>query len=97
MIRCTDNSIYTGITNNFERRLEEHKSKDKKCAKYTLRRDIKNVEVVWETENRKDACKLEYHIKKLPKIKKEEIIVNDMKFIKYLNEKVEVLKYRKIE
>ena len=28
MIRCSDNSIYTGMTNNLERRIEEHITKD---------------------------------------------------------------------
>ena len=33
MIRCKDNSIYTGMTNNLERRLNEHLLN--KGAKYT--------------------------------------------------------------
>ncbi|MBQ3573901.1 MAG: GIY-YIG nuclease family protein, partial [Clostridia bacterium] len=33
MMRCSDNSLYTGITTDLERRFEEHKSK--KGAKYT--------------------------------------------------------------
>ena len=35
MLRCKDNSIYTGITTNLERRMEEHLQKTDKCAKYT--------------------------------------------------------------
>ena len=35
MIRCKDNSIYTGITTNLEKRMQEHFTKDEKCAKYT--------------------------------------------------------------
>ena len=35
LLRCKDNSIYAGITNNLERRLQEHLSKNEKCAKYT--------------------------------------------------------------
>ncbi len=27
MVRCEDNSIYTGMTNNLEKRIEEHLSK----------------------------------------------------------------------
>ena len=33
MIRCADNSLYTGITNNIEKRLSAHQNK--KGAKYT--------------------------------------------------------------
>ena len=32
MLRCEDNSIYTGITTNIERRIKEHISKGKKSA-----------------------------------------------------------------
>ena len=35
MIRCKDNTIYTGITTDVKRRMEEHFRKDKKCAKPT--------------------------------------------------------------
>ena len=36
MLRCNDNSIYTGITTDLSRRFLEHTSQDTKCAKYTL-------------------------------------------------------------
>ena len=35
MLRCKDNTIYTGITVNIERRMEEHFLRNDKCAKYT--------------------------------------------------------------
>jgi hypothetical protein len=34
MIRCADNSLYTGITIDLDRRFAEHQSQGKKCAKY---------------------------------------------------------------
>ena len=37
VIRCIDNSLYTGITNDLERRMNEHFKKTEKCAKYTLK------------------------------------------------------------
>ena len=43
MLRCTDNSLYTGITTDLERRMSEHFSKDKKCAKYTRRHNAKKM------------------------------------------------------
>lgn len=74
MLRCIDNSIYTGITDNLERRLKEHFEQDKKCAKYTLSHKVKKLECAWETENRSLASKLEYAIKHLQKQEKEELI-----------------------
>ncbi len=76
MIRCEDNSIYTGITTDVERRMEEHFQKNKLCAKYTKRHTAKKLEIVWQAEDRKLASKLEYHIKTLTKMQKEKLIQN---------------------
>ena len=40
MLRCSDNSIYTGMTNDLEKRLNEHKTKSKNGAKYTKSHDV---------------------------------------------------------
>ena len=45
MIRCSDNSIYTGMTNNLERRIEEHITKDKRGAKYTKSHNAEKLEI----------------------------------------------------
>lgn len=76
MLRCVDNSIYTGITNHFERRMQEHFLKTKECAKYTKTHPPIKIEKVWTCKNRSLASKLEYHIKKLTKREKEELIKN---------------------
>ena len=89
MLRCEDNSIYTGITTNLERRMNEHFSKNEKCAKYTLTHTAKKLEQAWTTENRVDASKLEYSIKKLPKDKKELLIKNAEKLNEILNCEIE--------
>ena len=36
MLRCKDNSIYTGIALDINKRMKEHFYKDKNCAKYTM-------------------------------------------------------------
>lgn len=75
MLRCEDNSIYTGITTDVKRRFEEHKNKEGKGAKYTASHQPKKIESIWKTEDKKMASKLEYHIKKsLTKTQKEELI-----------------------
>lgn len=96
MLRCEDNSIYTGITTNVERRMEEHFKRNDKCAKYTLRHFAKKLESVWETENRVLASKLEYRIKELSKQQKEEIIKENKKLEEYLGTKIEVNLYKKL-
>lgn len=96
MLRCWDNSIYTGITTDLNRRLEEHLSQDKKCAKYTLTHSAKKFEIAWESESRVLASKLEYHIKKtLTKAQKEELILKN-NINQLLGEKIDVNEYRKI-
>lgn len=74
MLRCEDNSIYTGITTDVERRMEEHFSKGKKCAKYTLTHTPKKLETCFSAEDRRTASQLEYRIKELTKDKKEKLI-----------------------
>lgn len=74
MLRCEDNSIYTGITTNLERRMKEHFEKDDKCAKYTRRHTAKKLECAWQSENRILASKLEYAIKHISKEEKEKLI-----------------------
>lgn len=44
MLRCEDNSIYTGMTTDIERRMAEHSSKSVKCAKYTLNHSARKLE-----------------------------------------------------
>lgn len=96
MLRCADNSIYTGITTDLNRRLEEHLSQDKKCAKYTLTHNAKSFEIAWESKNRVLASKLEYHIKKtLTKVQKEELILKN-NINQLLGEKIDASEYRKV-
>ena len=96
MLRCEDNSIYTGITTDLDKRMKEHFSKDKNYAKYTLRHSAKKLEAVWKSENRVLASKLEYHIKRLTKIQKEEIIKNKKLNQEFLP-KINVLDYTYFE
>lgn len=97
MLRCSDNSIYTGITTDLKRRLEEHLSQDKKCAKYTLTHNAQKLEIAWESESRVLASKLEYHIKKtLTKVQKEDLILNN-NLEELLSKKIDVGLYKKIK
>ena len=82
MLRCEDNSIYTGITSDISRRMKEHFNKDKKCAKYTKTHQAQKLESAWKSDNKVLASKLEYWIKSLSKQDKEKLINNNY----YLNE-----------
>lgn len=73
ILRCENNFLYTGITKDVERRLNEHKS-GTKGAKYTKTHKPLGVEAVWEANEKSDALKLEYRIKQLSKSEKEDLI-----------------------
>ena len=93
MLRCKDNSIYTGIASNLERRMEEHFSRNGKEAKYTRSRKAKNLEMAWQSEDKSTAARLEYWIKKLNKENKEKLIKTPHILRYVLKDKIESEKY----
>ncbi|HMA69625.1 MAG TPA: GIY-YIG nuclease family protein [Candidatus Mcinerneyibacterium sp.] len=73
ILRCSDNSLYTGWTTNLKRRLKEHK--EGKGAKYTRGRTPLDL-VYYEIFNsRSEAQKRECEIKNYSKTTKE-ILIN---------------------
>ena len=76
ILKCSDNSYYTGFTNNLERRFGEHSSgKNKDCYTY----DKRPLELVWfETFNDVlNAIAVEKQIKGWTRRKKEALIKED--------------------
>jgi putative endonuclease len=74
ILRCVDDTLYTGITTDLMRRVDEHNADDKKWAKYTKYR--RPVELVYSEkyENRSDASKREYTIKEMTREEKIKLI-----------------------
>ena len=72
ILKCSDNSLYTGITNNIENRVTIHNQG--KGAKYTRGRTPVILMAYWETDNKSNALKEEYRIKQLKKIDKLKLI-----------------------
>ena len=68
ILRCSDNSLYTGMTNNIEKRFAAHNQG--KAAKYTSSRRPVKLLVTSVKMERGDARRLEIKIQKLPKAKK---------------------------
>ena len=88
IIRCDDSTLYTGISTDVARRLQEHRSGDWKAAKYT--KSFSSIQLVYEIliGDRSLAAKIEYQIKKLPKQKKEFVVSSCLsrgKLIAFLN------------
>ena len=72
MLECSDNSIYTGITNNLKERLKKHQSGN--GAKYL--RGRLPIKLVYKENfiNRSEATKREIYIKKMSKKEKKHLI-----------------------
>ena len=74
IVRCEDDSLYTGIATDVTRRLREHLSQRVPGAKYTRARKVVALEMVWRTHGRSAASKLEYRIKRLSHEGKLELV-----------------------
>ncbi len=82
MIRCGDNSLYTGIATDVERRFEEHQRD--KGARYLRGRGPFQLVFLMAVGTRSQASKVEYQIKKLSKIRKETLISSSELFENFL-------------
>ena len=72
MLRCSDGSLYTGITTDVDRRVKEHNSG--KGSKYV--RSRRPAELVWreDAKSRSEALRREAAIKALSKADKERLV-----------------------
>ena len=68
IIRCKDNSLYTGITSDLKKRLTQHRKN--KGAKYTRGRGPFKLLLTEKYKTRSDAAKREYQIKQLSRTQK---------------------------
>ena len=93
IIRCSDCSLYTGITTNVERRLEEHRRGGSRGAGYM--RGRVPVEVVYSQllPDRASASRAEYAVKQLPKTRKESLAAGHVtldQIVKYIEKTMEM-------
>ena len=73
IVRCSDGTLYTGITTDLERRIDEH-NHSPKGAKYTRNRRPVTLAYHESCEDKSSACKREYALKQLSRIQKEDLI-----------------------
>ncbi len=73
ILKCTDGTLYTGITTDLKRRIAEHNSA-KLGAKYTVSRRPVKLAYSKKFKNRSLASKAEAEIKKLKKSQKLELV-----------------------
>ena len=73
IIRCSDNTLYTGIATDVARRFDEHQS-SKIGSKYLRGRAPLKLVFQQQVGDRSLASKIEHRIKKLPRLGKEAIL-----------------------
>ncbi len=85
ILKCSDNSYYTGITNSVYRRFEEHQDgKNKEC--YTFGRRPLKMEFHQEFNDVLQAIYFEKKIKGWTRAKKRALINGDYDMLKILSE-----------
>ncbi len=81
ILLCSNNTYYTGYTNDLTRRYQEHLQGTAKC-KYTRSFKPLNIAQCWEVfESKSIAMRIEKFIKKLSRAQKEEFIINPDKLM----------------
>ena len=72
IVKCADGTLYTGWTNDLEKRMKAHNSG--KGAKYTKARRPVELAYYEEFETKEQAMKREYAIKQLGRKEKQKLI-----------------------
>ena len=72
IVRCADDTFYTGYTTDVKKRIDMHNAS--KGAKYTRGRLPVSLVYFEEHENKHDALSREWHIKRMTRSQKEELI-----------------------
>ena len=73
IVLCSDQTLYTGIALDLEKRIEEHNT-GKGGAKYTRSRRPVQLVHVEEFSTRSEATKREYELKKMDRAAKLQLI-----------------------
>ena len=85
LLRCSDRSIYTGITSNLEKRIIEH-SEGKYLNSYTYNRRPIKLAFYQEFLDPNQAIQFEKKIKKWGRDKKEALINGDFDKLQWISE-----------
>ena len=72
LVKCSDGTLYCGITNNLKKRIKEHNTG--KGAKYTKGRTPVRLVAYRKDLTRSLALKIECAVKKLPKHAKKQFL-----------------------
>ena len=76
IVRCVDDSLYTGVATDVTRRVQEHNADDRLGARYTRAR--RPVQLVYSEvcRDRSQAQRREYAIRRLNRVQKESLLLD---------------------
>ena len=94
MLRCRDDSLYSGIAPDIAKRMKVHFEGGKTGSKYVRSKGASKLEVFWECDDKSQALKLEYRLKRLTKEKKESLAAGIIALEDVFNEKLDCSRYR---
>ena len=96
IVRCADDSLYTGIASDIVRRMKEHLSRGAKCAKYTKLHPVVSMQALFSCETRSDASRLEADIKQLSRQQKQQLISFEKTVADLLSQKLDPKLYQRL-
>ena len=78
IVRCADNSFYTGVASDLDLRLRQHNGEIVGGARYTQGR--RPVTLVWSesAKDRSEAQRREYQVRRLSRTAKRQLIAGDV-------------------
>ena len=92
LLKCSDQSLYCGYTDDVEKRLKVHNSG--KGAKYTKSHQVIALDALWSAETRSEASMLEAAIKRLRPEKKRQLIESPERLAVFLGARLDTSIYR---
>ena len=84
LVRCSDRSLYTGITTNVKERFAQHSDGGVRAAKYLRGRGPLQLVFSTEVGDRSEASRLEWRIKQLTKTQKERLVIEGLSALEAL-------------
>ena len=86
ILSCADDSLYTGMTLDLDRRLLEHRAR--RGAQWTRRRQPVKLVFSLNGLSYRVACEVERYIKSLTRARKEALVARDPKMLSLVEKRV---------
>ena len=84
ILRCSDDTLYTGVTTDVERRFKEHQRQGPKCAKYLRGKTPLTLEYDRKAGSRSQALRTEHALKKRSRKEKEDLISGTVEWTNFV-------------